>query len=233
MLSNILISWGLVTPSVTALSDNMVQNNNILVLQVSPIFPKNGMILKDFPTSLKVQVTRGGFPVEGAIVQFWFGEHNAFLTKSDSSGFAYLTLLSQNTLPSGYYSWHATAIKTGFRGGSTLSNYFIISSNDNNNLSSGGTVSTDKKNYFIGNGKIVDVKISGNVNSYYLGDAIILKIISPSKTIQLVARGTYLGAFQTTYNLGDNSEVGFYTVTAFYKYNVFSTATFTVIKSSP
>jgi len=233
MLSNILISWGLVTPSVTALSDNMVQNNNILVLQVSPIFPKNGMILKDFPTSLKVQVTRGGFPVEGAIVQFWFGEHNAFLTKSDSSGFAYLTLLSQNTLPSGYYSWHATAIKTGFRGGSTLSNYFIISSNDNNNLSSGGTVSTDKKNYFIGNGKIVDVKISGNVNSYYLGDAIILKIISPSKTTQLVARGTYLGAFQTTYNLGDNSEVGFYTVTAFYKYSVFSTATFTVIKSSP
>lgn len=230
LFTNVLISAGVATPTATAFSNNMMQSNPILTLQVIPIFPKNGMILTNFPTSLKVQVTRGGYPVEGAIVQFWFEEHNAYLTTSDSSGFAYLTLLNQNTLDPGYYSWHATAIKTGFRGGSTSSNYFIISSSNNKNLPSGGNVYTDQKNYYIGHGNNIVVKISGNVNGYYLGDAIILKIISSSKTIQLVARGTYLGAFQITYNLGDNSEVGVYTVTAFYKYSVFSTSTFNVIK---
>jgi len=212
---------------------NVMRDNNILILQVVPIFPKNGMILTSFPASLQVQVTRGGFPEQGAYVQFWFGEHNAGETYSDSSGYAYLTLLNQNTLYPGYYSWHATAIKTGFRGGSTSSNYFIIASDNTVGVSPGGTVSIDKKEYFIGKGVNLDVKISGNVNGYNLGDAVILKIISPTgKVTQLVARGTYLGAFQAIYMLGDNSEAGVYTVTAFYKYSVFFTDTFSVVKSS-
>ncbi|MGI0072736.1 MAG: hypothetical protein ACREA3_02850 [Nitrosotalea sp.] len=209
---------------------NVIRNNTILTLQAIPIFPKNGVILINFPTSLQIQVTRGGYPVQGATVQFWFAEHNAGLTVTDSSGYAYLTLLNQNTLDAGYYSWHATAIKTGFRGGSTSSSYFIIPSGNIAGLPS-GTVSTDKKEYFIGHGDNLAVKISGNVNGYNLGDAIILKIISPSgKVTQLAARGLYLGAFQASYKL-DNSEVGVYTVTAFYKYAVFSTDTFNVLKS--
>ena len=65
---------------------NMAQNNAILTLQVIPIFPKNGMILKNFPASLQIQVTRGGHPEQGAAVQFWFGENNAGFATTDSSG---------------------------------------------------------------------------------------------------------------------------------------------------
>ena len=224
--------------SVPALSENIIRNNPILTLQVTTIFPQNGMILTNFPASLKVQVTRGGYPEQGATVQFWMqggsrdaAMHNAFLTMTDSSGFAYLTLLNQNTLDPGYYNWHAGAIKAGFKGGSTSGSYFIIPSDHNKNFPSGGTVSTDQKKYYIGLGNNVDVKISGNVNGYGLGSPIILKIISPSKITKLVAYGTYLGAFQITYKLGNNSEVGAYKVTAFYKYGEFSTD-FNVVKSN-
>ena len=210
---------------------NAIQNNAILTLRANTIFPENGMILTSFPTSLQIQVTRGGQPEPGAYVQFWFGEHNVGFSTTDSSGNAYLTLLNQNTLYAGYYTWHATAIKAGFRGGATSSSYFIITSGNTVGLASGGTASTDKKEYLITHGISQAVKISGNVNGYELGDAIILKITSPSgKVTQLVARGTYLGAFQTTYNLGDDSEVGTYTMTALYKYSVFSTNTFSVLK---
>ena len=210
---------------------NVTRDNHILTLQVTTIFPKNGMILTSFPTSLQIQVTRGGYPEQGARVQFWFDEHNAGIATTDSSGYAYLTLVNQNTLNAGYYNWHATATKTGYRGGSTSSSYFIITSGNMIGLPSGGTASTDKKEYFIGGGIEPAVKISGDVNGYELGDAIILKITSPSgKITQLVARGTYLGAFQTTYNLGDNSEIGIYTITASYKYSAFSTFTFNVAK---
>jgi len=224
----ISVSGEKIYPAAIAFSNNTTQNNNSLTLQVVSLYPQNGMILTNFPTSLKVQVTRGGYPVEGATIQFWFGEHNAYLTTSDASGLAYLTLLNQNTLTSGYYSWHATAIKTGFRGASTSSSYFIISPSNNNNLLSEGTIYTDKTKYYVGHDDVV--KIFGNVNGYYLGDAIILKIISHSKTTQLVARGTYLGAFQINYNLEDAPEEGIYTITAFYKYNKFSTTTFTVVE---
>ena len=214
---------------VSKYTTNVTQSNTILTLQAIPIFPKNGMILTSFPTSLQIQVTRGGHPEQGVMVQFWFGEHNAGQTTTDSSGYAYLTLLNQNTLNTGYYTWHATAIKAGFRGGSTSSSYFIITSGSITGLPSGGTATTDKREYSIGGDIEPIVKISGNVNGYQLGDAIILKITSPSgKVTQLVARGTYLGAFQATYNLGDNSEMGTYTISAFYKYSVFSTNNFTV-----
>jgi len=219
--------------TVTLSSRNFMQDNPILTLQVIPIFPQDGAVLTNFPASIQIQVTRGGQPVQGATVQFWFGEHNAGLSVTDSSGFAHLTLLNQNTLDPGYYSWHATAIKTGFKGGSTSSRTFVISSGNSMGLPSGGTVSTDQKEYSINPGNNLSIKISGNVNGYYIGDAIILKIISPNgKVTQLVARGTYLGAFQTVYTLADNSETGFYTVTAFYKYSVFSTSTFNVVKPS-
>ena len=217
------------TPVVLS-SGNAVRSNTILTMQAIAIYPPDGAILKNFPTSLQVQVTRGGYPVDGATVQFWFGEHNAFLTTTDSSGFAYLTLLNQNTLDAGYYGWHATAIKPGFKGGTTSSRTFIISSGNSMGLSSGGTVSTDQTEYAIKPGNDLSVKISGHAYGYYIGDAIILKIISPDgKSTQLVARGTYLGAFQSVYT-SNNSEAGVYTVTAFYKYGVFSTATFNVVK---
>lgn len=219
------------TPAVTTPSRNVMQNNAILTLQVIPIFPQDGAVLTNFPASIQIQVTRGGYPVQGATVQFWFGENNAGLTVTDSSGFAHLTLLNQNTLNPGYYSWHATAIKTGFKGGSTSSRTFIISSGNSMGLPSGGTVSTDQKEYSVESGNNLSIKISGNVNGYHIGDAIILKVISPNgKATQIVARGTYLGAFQTAYTLASNS--GIYTVTAFYKYNVFATCTFNIVKAS-
>jgi len=221
------------TATVTTTSRNVMQNNAVLTLQVIPIFPQEGAILTNFPASIQIQVTRGGYPVQDVRVQFWFGENNAGLTVTDSSGYAYLTLLNQNTLDPGYYSWHATATKTGFKGGSTSSRTFIISSGNSLGLPSGGTVSTDKKEYYIIPGNNLSVKISGNVNGYHIGDAIILKVVSPDgKVTQSVARGTYLGAFQTNYTLTNNSEAGVYTVTAFYKYNVFATSTFNVVKLS-
>ena len=205
--------------------------NNILTMQAIPIFPPDGAVLTSFPASIKVLVTRGGYPVEGALVQFWFGEYNAGVTYTDSSGFAYLTLLNPSTLNPGYYSWHAIATKTGFKGGTTASRYFVVSSGNNIGQPSSGTISTDKGQYFLEPGNRLSVKISGNVNGYYLGDAIILKVTSPDgKVTQLVARGTYLGAFQILYPLPNNSVAGVYTVTAFYKYNVFSTIAFNVIK---
>ena len=229
----IILAGTLIFPAdaLTLPSRNFIQDNPILTLQVIPIFPQDGAVLTNFPASIQIQVTRGGHPVQGATVQFWFGEHNAGLSVTDSSGFAQLTLLNQNTLVPGYYSWHATAIKTGFKGGSTSSRTFVISSGNSLGLPSGGTVSTDLKEYSINPGNNLSIKISGNVNGYHIGDAIILKIISPNgKLTQLVARGTYLGAFQTGYTLTDKSEAGFYTVIAFYKYNVFATSTFNVVK---
>ena len=230
-LRNMKGQYVVLTNAATLPSRNFMQDNAVLTLQVIPIFPQEGAVLTNFPASIQIQVTRGSHPVQGATVQFWFEEHNVGLTVTDSSGFAYLTILNKNTLDPGYYSWHATAIKTGFKGGTTSSRTFIISSGNSMGLPSGGTVSTDQKEYSVESGNNLSIKISGNVNGYHIGDAITLKVISPNgKATQIVARGTYLGAFQTVYTLTSNS--GIYTVTAFYKYNVFATCTFNIVKPS-
>lgn len=211
-------------------------------LQVALISPQDGTTLTNFPASLEIQVTSGGSPVQGTTVQFWFGEYNGGLTVTDLTGHGYLTLLNQNTLDPGYYSWHAIAIKTGFKGGTTGSHFFIIPANGNSSSTNmqngtispvlGGTVFTDQKEYSIGQEMSTGVKISGDVNNYQLGESITLEIKSPSgKVTQLVAYGTYLGAFQTVYKLGQNFGVGQYTVTAYHNSVAFSTSVFNVIKS--
>lgn len=209
-----------------------------MTLKVSAISPQDGVTLTHFPANLEVKVTRGGFPVEGARVQFWMQGgshdsemHNAFLTKSDSSGLAHLTLQNPNTLDEGQFIWYADAALPGFRGGASqvISFYNSFSSNKASIL--GGTVSTEQKEYSLGQDNGGIVAIFGNVNNYHLGEPIIIKITtSDGKTVQLYANGTYLGAFQTSYKLGQNSKLGTYTVTVYHKYVVSSTSTFHVVK---
>ena len=210
-----------------------------MTLKVSSIYPPEGSVLTNFPANLEVKVTRGGFPVQGARVQFWMmggshdaEMHNAILTMTDSSGTAHLTLLNQNTLEPSTYIWYADATKPGFRGGASKVISFIVPfAGAKGAPTSGGTVSTDKNVYSLVSGNGANVVIHGNVNMYHLGDPIILKIKSPSgKTVQLVEYGTYLGAFQSVYTLGPNSKLGTYTVTVYYDYSLSSTSKFDLIK---
>ncbi len=208
-----------------------------MTLKVSSLSPPEGSVLTNFPTNLEVKVTRGGFPVQGARVQFWMmggshdaEMHNAILTMTDSSGIAHLTLLNQNTLEPSTYVWYADATKLGFKGGASNIISFIIPFAGAKGVSmSGGTVSTDKNVYSLVSGNGANIVIHGNVNMYHLGDPIILKIKSPSgKTVQLVEYGTYLGAFQSVYTLGPNSKLGTYTVTVYYD-SMSSTSKFDLI----
>jgi hypothetical protein len=209
-----------------------------MTLKVSTIYPEEGSVLTNFPANLEIKVTRGDFPVQGARVQFWMmggshdaGIHNAFLTTTDSSGHARLTLLNQNILDQGPYNWYADAIMPGFRAGaSKVMTFFIPGTSTKGISTSGGIVSTDQNKYSLsGNG--ASVVIHGNVNNYHLGQPIILKIKSPSgKTVQIVEYGTYLGAFQSLYKLGQHSEPGPYTVTVHHNYAASSTSKFYVAK---
>ena len=210
-----------------------------MTLKVSSISPQDGAVLTYFPANLEIKVTRGGFPVQGARVQFWMmgglhdaEMHNAFLTMTDSSGYAHLTLLNQNTLDQGPYIWYADAIQPGFRSGSSKVISFTNPFTSTNGIStSGGTVSTDQNEYSLVLGNGASVVIYGNINNYHLGQPIILKIRSPSgKTVQIVEYGSYLGAFQSIYKLGQNSELGPYTVTVYHNYVVSSTSKFHVVK---
>jgi len=210
-----------------------------MTLKVSLIFPQDGAVLTNFPANLEIKVTRGDMPVQGARVQFWMmgglhdaEMHNAFLTVTDSSGYAHLTLLNQNTLDQGPYTWYADAIKPGFRGGASKVIVFINPFGNTNGIStSGGTVSTDQNEYSIVPGNGASIVIHGNVNNYHLGQPIILKIKSPSgKTAQIVEYGTYLGAFQSVYKLGQNSELGRYSVTVSHNYSTSSTNEFHIVK---
>jgi hypothetical protein len=210
-----------------------------MTLKVSVIYPQDGTILKNFPANLEVQVTRGNIPVQGARVQFWMmggshdtGMHNAFLTTTDSSGYARLTLSNQNMLDQGSYTWYADAIQPGFKGGASKVMSFTNPFASTNDIAiAGGTVSTDQNEYSLVSGNGATVVIHGNVNNYHSGQPIILKIKSPSgKTVQLVAYGTYLGAFQTVYKLGQNSELGQYSITVTHNYFVSTTCEFHVVK---
>jgi hypothetical protein len=210
-----------------------------VTLKVSVISPQDGAILKNFPANLEVKVTRGDIPVQGARVQFWMmggshdmEMHNAFLTTTDSSGYARLTLLNQNTLDSDQYIWYADATQPGFRGGASKVISFTNPFTSTNGIpTSGGTVSTDQNEYSLGQGNGAAVLIHGNVNNYHSGQPIILKIKSPSgKTVQIVAYGSYLGAFQSVYKLGQNSELGQYSVTVAHNYFVSTTCGFHVMK---
>lgn len=210
-----------------------------MTLKVSSLYPPEGSVLTNFPANLEVKVTRGGFPVQGARVQFWMmggshdaEMHNAILTMTDSSGTAHLTLLNQNTLEPSTYMWYADATKPGFKGGASKVISFTVPFAGVKGVStSGGTVSTDKSVYSLVSGNGANVVISGNVNMYHLGDPIILKIKSPSgKTVQLVEYGTYLGAFQSVYTLGPNSKLGTYTVTVYYDYSMSSISKFDLIR---
>jgi hypothetical protein len=157
--------------------------------------------------------------------------HNVFSTMTDSSGHAHLTLLSQNTLDQGPYIWYADATMPGFKGGaSTVISFTNPFGNTNRILTSGGTVSTNQNMYFRSvNG--ASVVIHGNVNNYHWGEPIILKIKSPSgKTFQIVEYGTYLGSFQSIYKLGQNSELGRYSVTVTHNYFASTTNEFHVVK---
>ncbi len=218
-------------------ADKPVITPTSTTLKVTSIFPPDGYALRHFPANLTIQVTRGGIPEEGARVQFWMlggshdsNMHNAFLTVTDSSGYAYLRLLNQNILESGPYMWYASAIKPGFRGAASDVMIFYNSLSDDKKITSlGGVSSTDKKQYFIGQDS--DVKIYGNASHYHLGEPIIIKITEPSgKTVTLVEYGTYLGAFQTIYKLGPNSKSGSYAVTVYHFHVVSSTCSFYVIK---
>jgi len=209
-----------------------------LILKVSSISPPDGAVLTNFPVDLKIKVTRDGLSVQGARVQFWMmggshdmGMHNAFLTTSDSSGYANLILLNQNTLDQGPFMWYADASQPGFRGGASKVISFTNPFASMTGLStSGGTVSTDQNEYSLsGNGE--SVIIHGNVNNYHSGQPIILKIKPPSgRTVQIVEYGTYLGAFQSVYVLGQYSELGTYTMTVYHNYVVSSTAEFHVLR---
>lgn len=209
-----------------------------LILKVSSISPPDGAVLTNFPVDLKIKVTRDGLPVQGARIQFWMmggshdmGMHNAFLTISDSLGYATLTLLNQNTLDQGPYVWYADATQPGFRGAASKVISFTNPFASTTELStSGATVSTDQNEYSLsGNG--TSVVIHGNVNNYHSGQPITLKIKPPSgKTVQIIEYGTYLGAFQSVYNLGQNSKLGAYTVTVYHNYVVSSTSEFHVVR---
>src|ERR1700687_3885146 len=190
------------TDSTTTSSPSLVTS---MTLKVSAISPQNGAVLTNFPTNLEVQVTRGNIPVQGVRVQFWMmggshdtGMHNAFLTTTDSSGYARLTLLNQNTLDQGSYIWYADATQPGFKGGASKAVSFINPFASTNGIpNSSGTVSTDQNEYSVGQGNGATVVIHGNVNNYHSGQPIILKIKSPSgKTVQIVGYGSYLGVFQ-------------------------------------
>jgi len=207
-----------------------------LTLKVSSISPQDGTVLTNFPANLEIKVTRGSFPEPGARVQFWMmggthdaAMHNAFLTMTDSSGYAHLTLLNKNTLDPGSYVWYATATKPGFRGAASDTISFIIPTDTKGTLASAGTITTDKIEYSVsGNGNVV---IHGTVNNYHMGQPIILKIKLPSgKTAQLVEYGTFLGAFQSVYKLGKNSELGSYTVTVYHSYVESSSSKFHTVK---
>ncbi len=210
-----------------------------MILKVSAMSPQDGTVLTNFPAYLVIKVTRDGIPVQGVQVQFWImggshdtAMHNAFLTITNSSGYAYLILLNQNTLDPGTYIWNADAIQPGFKGGSSKIISFINPFTSTNGIStSGGTVSTDQNEYSLVSGNGTSVVIHGNVNNYHLGQPIILKIKSPSgKTVQMVEYGTYLGAFQSVYELGQNSELGSYEVTVYHNDVVSSTSEFHVVK---
>ena len=222
-------------------SQSFAQNSGqpaSVTLRVSSIFPQDGSTLTHFPAKLEVKVTRGGFPIEGARVQFCMqggshdaGMHNAFLTTSDSSGFAYLTLQNPNTLDEGQFVWYADASLPGFRGGASNVISFYNSFSSNKASIPGGTVSTEQKEYRLGQDNDKTIVIHGNVNNYHVGEPIIIKITTPDgKTVQIYANGTYLGAFQTSYKLGQNSKLGTYTVTVYHKYIVSSTCTFHFVK---
>ncbi|MDE1769434.1 MAG: hypothetical protein KGI28_02620 [Thaumarchaeota archaeon] len=235
LITVIIASIILTTSSFQFFAQSAGQPTSV-TLKVSVISPQDGVTLTHFPTKLEVKVTRGGFPIEGARVQFWMqggshdaDMHNAFLTKSDSSGLAYLTLQNPNTLDEGQFIWYADAILPGFRGGASQVISFYNSFSSNKASISGGNVSTDQKEYSLGNG--VDISISGNVNNYHLGEPVIIKITSPSGKIDgLYPVVSYLGAFQTPYNLGQNSKLGIYNVIVYHKYTVSSTSTFHVVK---
>jgi len=210
-----------------------------MTLKVSSISPQDGAALTNFPANLEIKVTRGDFPEQGARVQFWMmggsqdaQMHNAFLTMTDSAGYARLTLLNQNTLDQGQYIWYADATKPGFRGGaSKVISFTNPFTGINGILTSGGTVSIGQKDYSLMSGNGASVVIHGNVNNYHLGEPIILKIKSPSgKVVQMVEYGTYLGAFQSIYKLGQNSELGSYSVTVSHNYVVSSSSKFNVLK---
>ena len=209
-----------------------------MTLKVSTISPQDKAVLTNFPTHLEVKVTRGEYPVQGARVQFWMmggshdtQMHNVFSTMTDSSGHAHLTLLSQNTLDQGPYIWYADATMPGFRGGaSTVISFINPFGNTKGVLTSGGTVSTNQNTYSRSVNE-ASVVIHGNVNNYHWGEPIILKIKSPSgKTFQMVEYGTYLGAFQSVYKLGQNSELGRYSVNVTHDYFVSTTCEFHVVK---
>jgi len=209
-----------------------------MTLKVSSIVPPDKAVLTNFPAALEIKVTLAGVPVQGARVQFWMmggshdaEMHNAFLTMTDSSGYARLTLLNQNTLDEGQYIWYAGAIMPGFKGGaSEVISFTNPFSNANGFLISGGTVLTNQNEYSMSDDR-TSVMIHGNVNNYHVGQPIILKVNSPSgKTIQMVVYGTYLGAFQSVYNLGQKSELGLYSVTAYHNYFLSATSIFHVVK---
>ena len=210
-----------------------------MTLKVCTISPQEGDVLTNFPTDLEVKVTRGGLPVQGVRVQFWMmggshdaEMHNAFLTMTDSSGNARLHLLNQNTLEPSRYMWYADAIMPGFKAGASKPISFVIPSSSTKGVSTyGGKISTDKNEYSVLSGDGTKVVIHGNVNGYHLGEPIILKIESPSgKIVQMVQYGTYLGAFQNVYKLGQDSKLGSYTVTVYYNYVVSSSTNFHVVK---
>jgi len=227
----------------TSSTDSTITTNpgwvTSMTLKVSMISPQDGATLTNFPVNLEIQVTRGNIPVQGVRVQFWMmggshdtGIHNAFLTTTDSSGYARLTLLNQNTLDQGRYTWYADATQPGFKGGASKVISFTNPFGSTNGIpTSGGTVSTDQNEYSLGIGNGATIAIHGNVNNYHSGQPIILKIKSPSgKTVQIVGYGSYLGAFQIVYKLGQNSELGRYSVTVTHNYFVSTTCEFHVIK---
>jgi len=225
----------------SALTDSITSNpvgSTSVTLKVFPVSPQDKAVLTNFPSHLEVKVTRGGYPVQGARVQFWMmgGSHdaeihNVFSTMTDSSGHARLTLLSQNTLDQGPYIWYADATMPGFRGGaSTVISFTNPFANTNGVITSGGTVSTNQNEYsMLVSG--ASVLIHGNVNNYHSGQPIIIKIKLPSgKTFQIVEYGSYLGAFQSVYKLGQNSELGKYSITVSNNYFVSTTCEFHVVK---
>ena len=235
LITGIILSIILTASSSQSFAQSTGQPTSV-TLKVSTVSPQDGVTLTHFPTKLEVKVTRGGFPVEGARVQFWMqgGSHDAemhqvFRISSDSLGLAHLTLQNPSTLDEGRFIWYADATLPGFRGGASQVISFYNSFSNNKDSISGGTVSTDQKKYFLGNGGTIS--IYGNVNNYHLGEPIIIKITPPSgKISELYPGGTYLGAFQTSYKLGQNSKLGTYTVTVYHKYTVSSTSTFHVVK---
>ncbi|MFQ6011297.1 MAG: CARDB domain-containing protein, partial [Nitrososphaerales archaeon] len=95
-------------------------------LLVLPLEPANNQVVDELPVTLKVQVLKpdSEAPLQGAKVAFFVkGFEDEWVTRSDSSGYAQITI---SDIGPGEYGWVARAIKDGFNLGSSRVQAFNV-----------------------------------------------------------------------------------------------------------